>query len=353
MISINKKLLNIEEYKPSNRVYEKDVKKLDWNECNIPFESEFTNILNKSLHDINFSEYPNINNLDLINKLSLYCDVDQKNIQTFNGSDSALHYIFATFLNTTTKVLIFYPNYNQIESYIHLYSDYLNYSKIKNIFKEHEYNFDDIINNDVIYISNPNNPTGFLLDSKVIENLVLKYNDKLFIIDEAYYEFSNKSCVNLVKKYDNIIVTRTFSKALSLASVRLGYICASETLILQINKIRNTKEVNTFAQILGLTCLNNFDYIKNRINKINTNKHLFQENLKEIGINFVESNSNFVLIQFKKSKQLINDLLKNKILIRDRSMFEGLDNCVRISIGELSDMELILKKIKNLNNENK
>jgi histidinol-phosphate aminotransferase len=347
MIRTNIRLNLIEEYIPSNRTYDVNVKKLDWNECNLKFDIDLKNKLISSIKNINFSEYPNINNEKLLKKLSKYCNVTKESVQIFNGSDSALHYIFATFLNIDTKVLIFYPNYNQIETFIKLYSDNISYSKIKDPFGVHEYEVNEVEKNDVIYISNPNNPTGHLLEPEFIEDLLVKFPNKLFIIDEAYYEFAKKSCSSYVKKYKNLIVTRTFSKALSLASVRLGYICADKNLIKSINKIRNTKEVNSFAQNLGEVILDNLSLIDGRINKINRNKHKFERVLDENNIEYIKSQTNFILIRIKNSKKIISDLKNENILVRDRSMFEGLENTIRITIGEWGDMKKISKIILN------
>jgi histidinol-phosphate aminotransferase len=347
IIETNVKLNLINEYNPSKRMFGGDIKKLDWNECNLPVDENFHKILLSSLTNINFTEYPNIHNCELLEKLSKYCKVGEENIQTFNGSDSALHYIFASFLNENTKVLIYHPNYSQIETYIKLYSNSLNYSEIIDPFGTHEYNFYEIEDYDVIYLSNPNNPTGVCIEPKLIEDLLIKYSNKLFIIDEAYYEFSKKSCVYLTQNYSNIIVTRTFSKAFSLASIRLGYICANKTLINSINKIRNTKEVNSFAQILGLTSLNNIEYIDDRVNLTIENREKFKEILKENNINYIDSQSNFVLIKIDNSKSIIDKLHKQNILVRDRSMFTGLENTIRITIGEWSDMEKIIKILIN------
>lgn len=344
----NRNLKNIKYYLPSDRSQNDDTVKLDWNECNIPFNEDYLNHLRRSIFTVNLSEYPNINNKNLINELSNYCGIDGENIQIFNGSDSALHYIFATFLNPETKVLIYYPTYTQVESYIQLYSNNLNYSYITDLFGNHEYDFNDIENNDLIYITNPNNPTGKIIEPSEIEKLIIKYPNKLFIIDEAYYEFSNKTCVNMVKNYNNLIVTRTFSKAFSLASIRLGYICTNIKNINEINKIRNTKEVNSFAQSLGLAALKNINYVKDRISIINNNKEFFINELKKLNIEFIDSMSNFVLIKVINSSDLINKLTNQNILIRDRSSFKGLENCVRITIGEYEDMETIIKTIKSL-----
>ena len=349
IIKTNDSLDLINEYKPSKRTFDVGIKKLDWNECNLSFDDEFYKILSSSLSNINFTEYPNIHNDELLQSLSYYCNIKEENIQIFNGSDSALHYIFATFLNKDTKVLIYYPNYNQIETYIKLYSNNLNYSKIIDPFDSHYYNFLDVEDNDVIYLSNPNNPTGICIDPKIIEELIVKYPNKLFIIDEAYYEFSKKSCSKMVEKYHNIIITRTFSKAFSLASIRLGYICADKILINKINKIRNTKEVNSFAQILGLTALNNINYINDRVNLTIENREKFKTILKKNKINFIDSDANFILIKVKNSQLIINELYKENILVRDRGMFFGLENTIRITIGDWDDMEKIIKILLNKN----
>jgi len=344
----NRNLLKIKPYTPSNRFQNTHTKKLDWNECNLPFDENYLLKLKESVLNVNLSEYPNINNDELLNGLEKYCGINKSNIQIFNGSDSALHYIFATFLNSETKVLMYYPNYNQVESYIQLYSNNLNYSHITDLFGSHTYNFEDINDNDVIYITNPNNPTGKIIDPTVIEELLKIHPNKLFIIDEAYYEFSDKTCVKLINNFNNIIVTRTFSKAFSLASIRLGYICTNKKNINEIDKIRNTKEVNSFAQILGVVALNNINYIKNRVEVINNNKKFFINELKKLNIEFIESMSNFVLIRVKNSSFLIDNLTKKNILVRDRSTFTGLENCVRITIGEMNDMITIINTLKTI-----
>jgi histidinol-phosphate aminotransferase len=345
MIETNNKLNNFQEYKPSNRSGDSDISKLDWNECNLQSNDYFYELLSKSLHKVNYSEYPDINNEGLLTKLALYCGVDKKNVQTFNGSDFALHYIFACFLNKDTRVLIYNPNYTQVDTYVRLYSDAINYSDIIDPFRDHAYNFNDIENNDVIYISNPNNPTGYCINPPAIKDLLEKYTDKLFVIDEAYFEFSGKSCAKFVKEHKNLIVTRTFSKGFSLASIRLGYICASEELISVINKIRNTKEVNSFAQILGEVALDNIEQTEKRIKKIKENKEKLEFLLDENNIQYIKSEANFVLLKVSDSQKIVEDLANQKILVRDRSIFSGFENTIRVTIGDWDLMEKVVKTI--------
>ena len=127
----------------------------------------------------------------------------------------------------------------------------------------------------------------------------------------------------------------------------MGYICADKNLIKSINKIRNTKEVNSFAQNLGEVILDNLSLIDGRINKINRNKHKFERVLDENNIEYIKSQTNFILIRIKNSKKIISDLKNENILVRDRSMFEGLENTIRITIGEWGDMKKISKIILN------
>lgn len=342
-VAMNKKLERIEEYKPSQRTYETNVSKLDWNECNLEFNEEFQKILLSSLSEISLSEYPNIYNSELLDLLADYCNVYRENVQVFNGSDSALHYIFAAFLNPETKVLVYYPNYNQIQTFLNLYSENVSYSQIIDPFGEHLYDFNALQDYDVIYLSNPNNPTGNCISIDVIEELLANYKDKLFIIDEAYYEFSKKSCTPLALKFNNLIVTRTFSKGFSLASIRLGYICANKQTIELINKIRNTKDVNSFAQALGICALKNKFFIDQRIEKVINNREKFQLLLSDNKFDFIKSQANFVLIKVKDSARVTKTMLENNVLVRDRGMFEGLENTIRVTIGEWHEMEKIIK----------
>lgn len=345
MIRPNKNLQYISKYKPSDRGSDSK-SKLDWNECNIPFEPEYLEILRNAIANISLTEYPDIQNDSLISKLAAYCQVAPENVQIFNGSDSALHYIFAAYLNHDSKVLIYYPHYNQIETYIRLYTEHVAFSHIDDVFDGHGYNFDEIAGHTLVYINTPNNPTGYSVDNATIESLLKKYPDTLFLLDEAYYEFCGESAAHLVRIYDNIIISRTFSKAFSLASIRLGYICCAPSLLNEINKIRNPKEVNAFAQVLGETALDNFAYVRKRIELVNTNLAIFKQGLDKLGIEYVDSKANFILIRINEVANLIAKLKAESILVRDRSMFQGLENCVRISVGEEWEMNKILDIIR-------
>ena len=191
----------------------------------------------------------------------------------------------------------------------------------------------------VVYISNPNNPMGYVYD---IKPLVLKYPEVFFIVDEAYYEFSKQySMFDSAYKYPNVIVTRTFSKALGLASVRLGYLTSNSYIVSKLSKIKNFKEVNQLAQIAGKVVLDNIDTIESGIERMKIIKQGFLRTIK--GVRVYDSHSNFVLIEHPLVSDIISDLKKNNILVRDRSDY--INNTMRITIGQPEDMKTIAEII--------
>tara|TARA_R100000231_G_scaffold82839_1_gene63272 strand:+ start:7 stop:1068 length:1062 start_codon:yes stop_codon:yes gene_type:complete len=341
MIKVNKKILKTKPYVVSNRTSNSQVKKLDWNECSMPLSDDIQSVLDQAIKNVNLTEYPPINNRKLVQKIAAYCGVRDENVEIFNGSDSALEYIFSCFVDEDVSVLVYDPNYTQIDNLISLQTDNFYHSQIENLLTMPKYDLSQIAKADVVYISNPNNPTGFALEPSVIEELVLQNESKLFIIDEAYYEFYGKSCCYLVNQVDNIIVTRTFSKAFSLASIRLGYICTSKKNIEIINKVKNKKEVNSFAQALGYCVLENIEMFNKRTELVKQNRDDFISDLRSINIEHLRSDSNFVLIRLKNHKLALSELIKNNFLVRDRSSIKGLENCVRVTVDTAQNMKAI------------
>ena len=211
---------------------------------------------------------------------------------------------------------------------------------------KHQYDFTHCANADVVYLVNPNNPTGKLIDVHVIKELLESNPDTLFVVDEAYYEFAKQSCAHLVIGHKNLIVTRTFSKAFGLAAVRLGYVMAHPDTLFHLRKIRNGKTVNALAQLCGIAVLNDIDYLDARIAEMNDSKKFFIDNLPS-EYTAIESHANFVLVKTPNSEEVLRKMKENKILIRDRSSFTNLDDCVRITIGSKKQIIRVLDVLSN------
>ena len=313
----------------------------DWNESEFPPTNKVFEVM-KSFY--RYERYPDITAKLLKNKLSDYVSLPVDFIEVYNGSDDALKDIITVFVDRETHVLSYQPSYTQVNTFITTNTE--NYMKvnIKNPLGEHEYDFNYCKVANVVYLVNPNNPTGKLLAVDEIEKLLKTYPDTLFIVDEAYYEFAKQSCSHLVVSHKNLIVTRTFSKAFGLASVRLGYCMAHPDTLLHLRKIRNGKAVNSLAQLCGIAALDDLDYLDSRIDEMNDAKKFFVDNLPH-EYYAVDSQTNFVLLKTPDSKKLLNKMKDNKILIRDRSSFDNLENCVRITIGSKKQIIRVLDVI--------
>jgi len=313
----------------------------DWNESEFPPTNKVFEVM-KSFY--RYERYPDITAKLLKSKLSDYVSLPVDFIEVYNGSDDALKDIITVFVDRETHVLSYQPSYTQVNTFITTNTE--NYMKvnIKNPLGEHEYDFDYCKVANVVYLVNPNNPTGKLLAVDEIEKLLKTYPDTLFIVDEAYYEFAKQSCSHLVVSHKNLIVTRTFSKAFGLASVRLGYCMGHPDTLSHLRKIRNGKAVNSLAQLCGVAALDDLDYLDSRIDEMNDAKKFFVDNLPH-EYYAVDSQTNFVLLKTPDSKKLLNKMKDNKILIRDRSSFDNLENCVRITIGSKKQIIRVLDVI--------
>ena len=343
-IKVRKSISNLQTYNVGGRSdLSSDWECFDWNESEFPPTNKVFEVM-KSFY--RYERYPDITATQLKNKLSEYVSLPVDFIEVYNGSDDALKDIITVFVDKDTHVLSYQPSYTQVNTFITTNTE--NYMKvnIKDPLGKHEYDFNYCKINEVVYLVNPNNPTGKLLPVEEIEKLVKTYPNTLFIVDEAYYEFAKQSCSHLVVSHKNLIVTRTFSKAFGLASVRLGYCMGHPDTLSHIRKIRNGKAVNTLGQLCGIAALNDLDYLQSRIDEMNDAKKFFIDNLPNY-YNALDSDANFVLVKTPDSKKLLGKMKENKILIRDRSAFDNLENCVRITIGSKKQIIRVLDVMTN------
>ena len=201
----------------------------------------------------------------------------------------------------------------------------------------------------LIYICNPNNPTGTQHSVSYIESMLNKYPTILFLIDEAYAEFSGITAKDLVLRYENIIISRTMSKAFGMANFRFGYLLASENNINYISSIRNPKNITTFAQEAAIGALSDIPYMKAYVKEVNKAKEMFLKGIDNFSdrIVYKKGEGNFQLLGCKTEEikqTLIAHLEKNNIFVRDLGQTEYLRKyCIRITIGTREQMERVLQ----------
>jgi histidinol-phosphate aminotransferase len=349
---------NLKPYKNSSHkvwehIYQRDhnhiegVLKLDWNESvRIP-DDIIKKIFNYIVdHKIRLNWYPDVNNLLLLKKLSEYIKLPIKNIQYFNGSDSALEYIIKTYLEPGSKVVMASPTYDNFRVYVQSCGAKPIFYFNPSLFKKSIKKIDDFLAKQkpkLIYIANPNNPTGLLYDNEEINKVLSKFPKILFVIDEAYGEFCNHTCASLVKKHKNLIIVKTFTKAFGLGAFRLGYVIADESIINNLNKIRVGKGISTFAQAAGIVALDNIEYMRKYVDEVGKSKKKLADIFEKYNINFFMTPANFVLIECKNPSKIAKIFEQNQIFIRDVSNLPQMEKYIRVTIGDLKTTGAFIK----------
>lgn len=210
--------------------------------------------------------------------------------------------------------------------------------------------------NKTIFIANPNAPTGRALPLCDIERILRSNPDNIVVIDEAYADFAEESAVGLIDRYDNLVVTQTFSKSRSLAGGRLGMAIACPDLIRDLNTIKystNPYNVNAVTQAAGLGCLMDEAYTRANVSAIIANRAVLSEGLVSLGFDVIPSWTNFVFTKHPTlSGELIYTALRERgVLVRHFNLARIRDYN-RITVGTTEEVAAVLKAIKEITEEN-
>lgn len=204
---------------------------------------------------------------------------------------------------------------------------------------------------DVTLICSPNNPTGSLLDDNVLREL-LEISRGLVVIDEAYHEFADHSVVPLLREYENLIVLRTFSKAMAFAGLRVGYLLAAPALVREIRKAVLPYNLNAFSETAAEVAVEHYESELRPLVRqiISERERLFRELSAIDGLTPVPSKANFIIVKSENTPpaQIFNHLLENDVLIRDVTGYPMLNKYFRFSIGTPEENGLLLEKIREI-----
>lgn len=206
------------------------------------------------------------------------------------------------------------------------------------------------VNTKVIFLCSPNNPTGNLLSEAQIEK-ILKGFDGIVVIDEAYIDFSDKpSWLTKLKKYPQLVILQTFSKAWGLAAARCGMAFASEEIISFFNKVKYPYNINILTQKLILEKLEQVEIKNNWVKEILSQRSLMIEELNNLSIvkHIYPSDSNFILVKVDDANLRYKQLVDNGIIVRNRNSVTLCENCLRITIGTAQDNKELLKALTSL-----
>lgn len=307
------------------------------------------------------NQYPSPTKQALKEKLAAYNRVRPANIIPTNGSDEALELIAKVFIDNDDEVLIPSPAYPCFTSVSQMMG-----AKIVNIPLEIDFslNLNQLLQKvtpktKIIWIANPNNPTGnILLPQDKIAQLV-KQVDCIVVFDECYFELADVTATPFIQRYPNIIVTRSFSKVFALAGARLGYIIANKQATTYFNRLENANQVfniNRFALAAGIALFANSTTIPQAISELKELKSDFERLLSTIPkIKVLPTQTTFCLLDLKETKKsaktLQTQLAQRGIYVKDCSIYQGLgDNYVYLGIPNRDKQRIFVKEVNKILN---
>jgi histidinol-phosphate aminotransferase len=280
--------------------------------------------------------------------LARHYGVQLEELMLTNGGDDALRVFVDTFVNAGERIVICEPTFPMYRYWGEVAGakvDVIHYGA------DMEFPLADALRAvrerpQVLFICNPNNPTGTLVQPEVIKTILDEATHTAIVVDEAYAEFAGVSVVPLIRKYPQLFVARTFSKVAGLASLRLGAVIGKADSLSTLRRATAPFPVNLAALVAAVAAVNDPKTMRRYLRDITRTREWFEKQLQSIGVKTYPSPCNFLLTDFGAAgPQLFQRLLRDGVLLRDRSKDIG-PGFARISIGTQVEMERLMKKIK-------
>lgn len=300
--------------------------------------------------DGNYNRYPDPLQQQLKVKLSGIKGVPPRNIFLGNGSDEAIDILYRAFCRPgVDNVILVPPTYGMYEVSAHI-----NDAAVKkvNLTEDFQLNLEGIAeaidaNTRIIFLCSPNNPTGNSLHREDVETILANFKG-LVVIDEAYINYARqKTFIQELTEYSNLVVLQTLSKAWGLAGLRLGMAFASEEIIEVFNKIKPPYNINQATQELALRALDNVDKVNEWIRETVSEREKLSTKLSSLAfvLRVYPSDANFILAKTTNPRQLYDYLVEKSIIVRDRSKVELCEGCLRITVGTPDENKLLLEAL--------
>ena len=318
--------------------------KLDSNE-NVFGPSENVISAFKNIDIKRFNLYPCYG--ELLNVLSERFSFGKENFILTNGCDEAINVVLSAYLNANEEILSVSPTFSMpllyskiigAKCYKVIYDDKWKFSKDMLLSNLKE-------NTKVIYLASPNNPTGDIIEPCIVEEILQQCNNNIILLDLTYVNYSDydeRDYYNIVKKYKNLVCVKSFSKDYALAGLRLGFILASEEMILEFKKVISPYSVNSLAVYAGIKALEDKKHFASIRLEVQKSKEFLMNELRLLGFMPYESQANFVLVNFGEHAEFAyNKLSKEGIKVR-KFASEELKTCLRIGIPSVLDAKKII-----------
>jgi histidinol-phosphate aminotransferase len=355
---VKKNVLDIRPYEPGKPIEElkrelniSHIIKMASNENPLGPSKKAIKIMKKAIASVN--RYPDGSCYYLKESLSKDLNVAVQNLIIGNGSNEIIELVLRTFLNKGEEVIISEPSF----LIYNISSQIAEGLPVIVPLKDFKADLDGIRNSitnktKIIFIDNPNNPTGRSVGEAEVEGFLEKLPDSVIVVfDEAYNEFVDREDFPDTIRYigrKNVIILRTFSKAHGLSGLRIGYGIAESEIIQFMERVRQPFNVNSVAQLAAIASLKDKEHITNSKLLVKEGKKFLYENLDSMGLNYIKGDTNFILIDVKRSGiEIFEKMLKKGIIVRPMAVYK-LDSYIRVTIGTMVENRRFIKALKEI-----
>lgn len=326
-------------YVPGEQPNTKDMVKLNTNENPYPPAPGVKKVLESLDADI-LRLYPDPTIGLLVKELAHHYHLLPEQVFVGVGSDDVLATAFLTFFNSEQPVLFPDITYSFYPVWCDLYRIPYQRCALDENFRIRQGDY--CRTNGGIVLANPNAPTSIYEELSVIEDILKQNQESIVIVDEAYVDFAGASAVELIDRYENLLVVQTFSKARSMAGMRIGYAMGNSSLIKALNDVKysiNSYTLNQTAIYAGVEAVKDVEYFQKGIQKVIATRDWAEEQLTKLGFTYPKSGANFIFATHERipAKEIFEALRSNHIYVRYFNA-PRIDNYLRISIGTEEEM---------------
>lgn len=345
-------LRKIDPYVPGEQPNLPDMIKLNTNENPYPPSPKVRAVLD-AYDESKLRLYPDPNSADLIQAIAEYNKVDAQQVFVGVGSDDVLAIAFMTFFNSKKPILFPDITYSFYDVWAQLFQ--IPYKQIPLDDNFEMVQTDYYQENGGVVIANPNAPTGVCQSIEALEDIVLHNQDVVVIIDEAYVDFSTMSAIELIEKYENVLIVQTYSKSRSLAGMRIGHAMGNRDLIAAMNDVRfsfNSYPMTRLSVEIGVAAIKDVEYFEQMRQKVIATREWTKKELTRLGFTFGDSMTNFIFASHERvPAQVIFDRLREKHIFVRHFLAPRINNYLRISIGTEEEMQIFIDEVEKIISE--
>ena len=343
-----KNIRKVVPYTPGEQPKKSQIIKLNTNENPYPPAPGVKEAL-EHFHTDDLRLYPDPVVTNLVDGIAQFYQVDPLQVFVGVGSDDVLAMCFLTFFNSQKPILFPDITYSFYKVWAELYRIPYRCPKLDETFRMRREDYYE--ENGGIIFPNPNAPTAIYEKLEFVEDILQHNPNVIVIVDEAYIDFAGESAIRLIDKYDNLLVVQTFSKARSMAGMRIGYAIGNEKLIRYLNDVKysfNSYTMNQTSILCGVEAVKDQAYFEENVEKIKRTREWTKEQLSELGFHYTGADANFIFVTHPvyDAKQLFEALKKEGIYVRFWGS-ERIEQYLRITIGTQKEMETLISFLKN------